>query len=322
MAKFFSVIVAAVFAVFANCASAQQAYPTKPIRFIIPYPPGNSLEVLARLVGQKLTDSWGQVVIVDNRGGGNTIIGSDFLLKSPPDGHSILAVANTHVIVPLLIQTPYDPIKDFAPVATLTKSEVVLLLSPSVSVNNLREFIALAKSRPGQLNFASAGSGTVTHLTAELFNVAANVKMQHIPYKGAGPAVTDLIGGQVQLFFTTPNIVVPQVKAGKLRALAISGEGRSPALPDVPTFAEAGLTGFEVRVWQGVLAHAQTPRAIITRLSTEIGKALSTLDIKENLDNQGMAPLISSPEQFAQLIKSDQAKFANVIKTANIKIEN
>ena len=308
---------------FAGSAAAQQVYPNKPIRFIVPFPPGGSTSIVARLVGQKLTESWGQQVIVDNRAGGNTIIGTEALLKSRPDGYTIMIVVMTHVVIPnLLPNSPYDPTKDFAAVATLAGSELVLVLHPSVPANNLQEFIALAKSKPGQLNYASTGRGGPNHLAAELFNVMAGVKMQHIPYKGGGPALTELIGGQVQLTFNVPLNLIPHIKAGKLKALAISGETRLPALPQVPTFTEAGLPGFDVNLWQGVVTLAGTPKEIIGRLSTEITKILAMPDIKEKLVSQGMGPLISTPDQFAALMKADMARFAKIIKTANIKLEN
>ena len=303
-------------------AAAQQAYPNKPIRFISPYPPGGSTTIMARLIGQKLTEHWGQQVLVDNRPGGNTIIGSEALVRSPPDGHTILLTANTHSINPNLLALPYDSIKDFAPVATVTSSEMVLVLHPSLSANNLQEFIALAKSRPGQFNYASVGTGGTQHLAGELFNVVTGTQMHHIPYKGAGQALPDLVGGQVQLAFMSPLNAIPHIKTGQLRAIAITGENRLPALPQVPTFIEAGLPGFEMRLWFGVLAPAGTPKEIIDKLATELARILAMPDIKERLAGLGMEPFISTPDQFAALIKADIAKFARIIKTANIKLEN
>jgi len=306
----------------AGYASAQQAYPDRPVRIIVPYAPGSSLDVLGRLVGQKLSGILGQPVIVDNRPGGNTVIGSEALVKSPPDGYTLLLVVNTHAIIPnLLPALPYDAIRDFAPVATVTSTELVLVLHPSVPANSLQEFIALAKARPGQLNYASAGSGSTTHLAAEMFNMMAGVRMQHIPYKGAGPALTDLVGGQVQLFFTAPIVTIPYIKTGKLKVIAISGETRLPSLPQVPTFSEAGLPGFDVKVWYGVLAPAGTSKAIIERLSSGLAKVMAMTDFKESLVSQGMEPFVSTPEQFGALIRADVAKYAKVIKSAGIKME-
>jgi len=304
-------------------AAAQQNYPNKPIRFITPYPPGGATTIVARLIGQKLTDSWGQQVLVDNRPGGNTIIGSEALVRSPPDGYTIMLTTTIHVTNASLIPyLPYDSVKDFAAVATVSRSEYVLVLSPSVPANNLQGFIALAKSRPGQLNFGSAGTGGPQHLAGELFSMMAGIKMQHIPYKGGGQVFADLISGQVQLLFSNTFNAVPHIKNGQLKAIAITGETRSSALPQVPTFAEAGLPGFEVRTWYGVFAPAGTPKAVIDKLSTEIAKIMALPDIKERLDSLGAEPFISTSDQFASLVRADIARYAKIIKSANIKLEN
>ena len=302
--------------------AAAQPYPSKPIRLITPFPPGGTTTPLARLIGQKLSESWGQQVIVDNRPGGNTIIGTEALAKSPPDGHTIMVMTSAHVVNPNLLTTPYDAIKDFAAVATLTSSEFVLAINASVPANNLQELIALAKSRPGQLNYASSSSGGTTHLAGAFFSILAGIKAQHVPYKGGGPALTDLLGGQVQMFFNTPIVFLPHFKSGRLKAIAISGEKRNSSLPQVPTFTEAGLPGFYVGYWNGVLAPAGTPKAIIDKLSAEIGRILATPDAKDKLLSQGLDPFISTPEQFAALMKADMLRFANIIKSANIKLEN
>jgi len=316
------VLTLAVLLGIAGSAAAQQAYPNKPIRFITPYPPGGSTTVLARLVGQKLTESWGQQVIVDNRGGGNTIIGTEALVKSPPDGYTIFLASPLLVMLPHLYRTlPYDTLRDVAPVATIANTELILVLNPSVPANNLQELIALAKSKPGELNYASSSSGGPTHVAGEMFNIMAGVKTQHVPYKGGGPALTDLLGGQVQMYFNTPVSFISHIKSGKLKAIAISGETRSPALPQVPTFTQAGLPGFDVGYWQGILVPAGTPRAIIDKLSAEVVRIVALPDIKEKLDSQGFAPFVSNADQFAALLKSDMAKYAKVIKAANIKIE-
>jgi tripartite-type tricarboxylate transporter receptor subunit TctC len=306
----------------AGPAAAQQAYPNKFIRMIVPFPPGGANTILARMLGQKLTESWGQQVVVDNRGGGNTIIGSEALVKSPPDGYTLILVSSAHVINPLLLPNlPYDAIKDFAPVASIASTEQLLVIHPSVPANNLQEFIALAKSKPGQLNYASSGTGGVQHLAGEYFNMMAGVKIQHIPYKGGGPAITDLIGGQVQVYFAATSVAIPLINTGKIKALAISGESRLPALPQVPTFDEAGLPGYEGKGWFAVLAPAGTPKNIIDKLSTEIGRIVAIPDIKEKLVSLGVAPFICTPDQLAALMKTDMARFAGIIKTADIKIE-
>ncbi len=303
----------------AGPATAQQAYPTKSIRIIVAFPPGGAYDILARLFGQKLSESWGQPVIVDNRPGGNTIIATEALVKSPPDGYTVMLMSVTHAIIPSLLPLPFDAVKDFAPVATVSSTRIILMLHPAVAANNLQEFIALAKSRPGQLNFAAVGSGGSGHLAGELLKIAAGISMQYIPYKGGAPAVTDLISGQVQLSFLGLINVVPHLKSGRLKAIATTGETRSSVLPQVPTFAEAGLPGFDVNTWQGILAPAGTPKEVIAKLSTEIAKILATPDVMEKLASQGAEPFFSTPEQFAALMKADMVKYARVIKTANIK---
>jgi tripartite-type tricarboxylate transporter receptor subunit TctC len=302
-------------------AFAQATYPTKPIRWIVPFVPGGSTTVIARLLGQKLTESWGQQVVVDNRGGGNTIIGSEALVRAAPDGYTILQVTSTHTINPSLLATPYDAVKDFAPVATLVATETLIVVNPAVPAKNLQEFIALAKSKPGQLNFGSSGSGTTNHLALELFSIMAGIKMQHIPYKGAGPAIIDLIGGQIQLFTNNAVPLIPFVKSGKVRALAVSGETRLRSLADVPTVTQAGLPGYEVKSWQGILAPAKTPKPIIDKLSQELTRILQTPEISETLLTMGADPFVGGPQQFAALIKIELARYAKLIKDANIKLE-
>ncbi len=306
----------------AGAAIAQQDYPNKPIRIITPYAPGGGTSILARLIGQKLTESWGQSVIVDNRPGGSTIIGTEILVKSPPDGYTILLMTSTHVTIPILFSSlPYDAVKDFAPVATIARSEYILVVHPSVPANTLREFIAFAKSKPGQLNYASTGSGGIPHLAWELLNNMVGIKMQHIPYKGSGQALTDVIGGQVLMFINNPLTLIPHIKSGKLRAIAVSGESRLTSVPQVPTFTEAGLPGYDVGFWYGVLAPASTPKPIIDKLSREIARILVTPDFREKLISQGVDPFISNPEQFAALLGADMVKWGKVIKTANIKMD-
>ena len=307
----------------ASSAIAQQAYPNRAIRLITPYAAGSSPDTIARLIGPKLTESWGQPVIVDARPGGNTIIGSDAMVKSKPDGYTILLISTTHVLNGLLLPNlPYDTIKDFAPVATIASSELVLVVHQAVPANNLQEFVALAKSKPGQLTYATASGGGPTHLAAELLSIMSGIKMQHIPYKGSGPAVADLVGGQVNLYFSAPISVISYLKSGRLKPIAISGETRSPVMPQVPTFTEAGLPGFDMRFWYGVLAPSGTPKDVLDRLSTEIGKIVVQPDVKEKLATQGADPFVSTPERFAALINSDMAKYSKVVKAANIKLDN
>ena len=302
-------------------ALPQANYPAKPIRMIVPFPPGGSTTIVARLIGQKLTDAWGQQVVVDNRGGGNTIIGSDAMVKAAPDGYTLLHVTSTHVINPSLLKTPYDAVRDFAPVATMVGTETLLVVNPSLPANNLQELIALAKAKPGHLNFASSGSGTTNHLAIELFSILASIRMQHIPHKGAGPAVTDLIGGQVQVFTNNALPLTPFVKSGRIRALAVSGEARLLSLPEVPTFTQAGLPGYEVKSWQGILAPAKTSSAIVNKLSVEIGRILRMPEVRDNLLVMGADPLVSTPPQFSELIKVDLVRYAKLIREAKIRLE-
>jgi len=315
-------VTAGVLMAIAGTTAAQQDYPNKPIRFIVPFPPGGSTDPIARLIGQKLTESWGQQVIVDNRPGGNTIIGTEALAKSPPDGYTMLTATSTFVISPHLVPNlPYDSFKDFSPVATLTITEMVLVLNASVPANNLQELIALAKSKPGQLNCASSGTGSANHLASEFFNLQAGIKTQHVPYKGGGPVLADLLGGIVQMAFSPPLAFLPHIKSGRLKPIAVSGETRHPSLPQVPTFAEAGLPGYSIGYWIGVLAPAGTPKAVIDKLSNEIGRILARPDTKEKIALQGMESFISTSEQYAALLKADTAKWGKVIKTANIKLK-
>jgi tripartite-type tricarboxylate transporter receptor subunit TctC len=302
-------------------AFAQAQYPTKPIRWIVPFVPGGSTTIIARLVGQKLTESWGQQVVVDNRGGGNTIIGTEALVRAAPDGYTVLQVTSTHVINPSLLATPYDAVKDFAPVGTLVATETLMVVNPSLPASNLQELIALAKSKPGQLNFGSSGSGTTNHLAMELFAILAGIKLQHIPYKGAGPGIIDLMGGRIQIFSNNAVPLTPFVKAGKIRAIAVSGERRLRSLPDVPTFTQGGLPGYEVKSWQGILAPAKTPKPIIDKLSQELARILQMRDVTEPLLTMGADPFVSTPQQFAALIKVDLVRYAKLIKAANIKLE-
>ena len=269
----------------AGGASAQPGvaltYPNKPIRFITPYAPGGSTSVMARLVGQHLTERWGQNVIIDNRPGGNTIIGTEAMMRSAPDGYTIMLATSTHAILSSLTKTPYDPIRDFSPVATIGVAPQVLVLNAALPANTVQEVIALAKSRPGQLNFGSSGAGGPTHLSGELFNIIAGIKTQHIPYKGAAPVLVDLIGGQVQMFYSVPSNIVTHVKGGRIKAIAVTGNTRLSAFPQMPTFAEAGLPGFDVKTWNGVLAPAGVPKPIVDKLSAEIGAMLALPAVRE-----------------------------------------
>jgi tripartite-type tricarboxylate transporter receptor subunit TctC len=303
--------------------SAQPAYPSKAIRFIVPYPPGGSTDPMARLAANKLAERWGQSVVVDNRPGGSTIIGTEAVAKAAPDGYTILLASSALLTTPSLFpRLPYNVLRDFTGVATIGRSRFVLVLGPSVAANNLQEFIALAKARPGQLNFASSGVGANTHLSAELFNSMLGTKMNHIPYKGSGVLVTDLISGRVELSFQVPITVMTYITSGRLKAVAITGDTRAPALPEVPTFSEAGLPGFRAEGWFGIVAPAATPKHVINKMSGEMALILATADAKDYLIKQGSEAFISTPDQVTALIRSDVARYAKIIKDAHIKVEH
>jgi tripartite-type tricarboxylate transporter receptor subunit TctC len=312
------VLAGALLALIAT-ANAQTGYPTKPITIILPYAPGGSTSTLAYLIRQKLTDSWGQQMIVVHRPGGSATIGAAAAAKAPPDGYTITLVTATHVISPLLFSVPYDAIKDFAPVTPVSNVEVMLVVHPSVPAKNLKELIALAKPRPGHLNYATSSAGSPAHLAAELFSMRVGIKMQAIAYKGGNPAVTDLLGGQVEALFGNPINVAHHINAGRLRGLAVSGEHRLAALMQVPTFGEGGLANFDVGFWQGILAPAGTPRAVIDKLAGEIGRIMAMPDIKEKMASLGVEPYVTSPEAFAARMKADTEKYADVIRKRNIK---
>jgi len=301
---------------------AAGAYPNRPIRMLVPFPAGGSIDPVARLLGQKLNEAWGQPVIVDNRPGANTIIGTEALAKSAPDGYTVLITASTHVINSLLVPAlPYDSVKDFMPVATLYKSEFLLVVNPTVAANNLQELIALAKSKPGALNYATSGNGNANHLAGELFGMTAGIKMSSVPYKGGGPAINDLLGGQVQAMFSVPVSVIGQVKAGKLRALAYTGDTPLPGLTQVPTFAQAGLPGFDIKSWVGIFLPAATPKAIVDKLSEETARILAMPDVRAKLEEQGQVPFVQSPAQFTSLMTAERAKYAEIIRASNIKLD-
>lgn len=259
--------------------------------------------------------------MVENRPGGNTVIATEFVARSPADGYTLLLTASSHVTNPQLLTTSYDPIKDFTPVASLSTSDMILVANPSLQVNNLQDLLALAKAKPGVLNFSSAGSGNPNHLAGELMNMMAGVKTTHVPYKGGAPAITDLVGGQVQFSFGSPIIVMPFIRSGKLKALAVSSPQRMAILPQVPTMSESGLRGYEVRVWYGVLAPAGTPKDIVARLHTEINRIMALPETQEKLDASGMERYTVPTEKFETVIRQDMDKFGQIIKTANVKLD-
>ena len=309
---------------FSPFADAQSpAYPTKPIRLVVPFPAGGATDILARAVAQKLTEAWGQSVVVDNRPGAGGNIGSELVARALPDGYTLeMGTVGTHAInASLYPKMPYDHMKDFVPVILVAGVPNVLVVNPSVPANSVQELIAYAKANPGKLNFASSGSGTSIHLSGELFKVMAGVQMTHIPYKGSAQALQDLIGGQVQLMFDNLPPSLPQIKAGKLRALAVTTAARAAALPDVPTIAESGLPEFEASSWFGVLAPTGTPPPIIAKLNAEIGKWLATSEAKEKLVAIGANIAGGTPEDFARHIAAETLKWAKVVKDSGAKVD-
>ena len=305
-------------------AAQAQAYPARPIRFVVPYAPGGPLDLIARAIGQKLTEATGQAVVVDNKPGAGGNIGADIVAKAAPDGYTIVmgAVA-THAINPTLYpKIPYDPVKDFTPVAMVAVVPNVLVVNPALPVKSVKELIDFAKARPSYLNFASGSTGSTGHLAGELFNALAGVQMVHIPYKGGAPAMADLLAGQVQLMFDNLANALPQVKAGKLRALAVTTAQRSAFAPDLPTLAEAGVPGFDLTTWFGIFLPGNAPRDIVLRLNTEINKALNAPDMKDRLEKMGAEPPANNtPERFAAFIKVEFDKYARVIKASGAKVE-
>ncbi len=300
-----------------------QSYPARPVRMVVPFPAGGATDIVGRVVAQKLAESWGHQVIVDNRGGAGGTIGSDAAAKSAPDGYTILVgTSSTHAVAPSLYsKLAYDPVRDFAPVTLLASATILLAVHPSVPVKNVRELIALGKKQPQALSFASSGNGGISHLVGEQFKSMAGMQMLHVPYKGDTPALIDLVSGQVSLMFGTAVSFLPYVKSGKLNALAVTNLKRSSIAPDVPTVAESGLPGFDALQWFGIFAPAGTSKEIITRLNADIVKILRLQDVRERLTGLGADVVGNSPEQFAAFQKADAAKWAGIVKTSGAKID-
>lgn len=300
-----------------------EVYPSKPIRIVAPFPPGGPADILSRIIGHKLSQSWGQQVIVDNRPGAGGNIGADLVAKAAPDGYTLLlGFVGTHAInASLYAKMPYDNVKDFEPVSQIAAVTIVLVVHPSVPALSIKELIALAKSKPGQLTFGSPGNGTPQHLAGQLFNTMADVDMLHVPYKGAVPALTDLLGGQVSMIFSSMPPALPLVKTGKIRALGVTSATRSPAAPAIPTITESGLPGYEVNNWYGILAPRGTPKEIVSKLNAEIVKILNMPDVKESLAVQGAEPVSGTPEQFAAYIKEETEKWAKIVKYSGARLD-
>jgi tripartite-type tricarboxylate transporter receptor subunit TctC len=317
----------AIFAALALSACTvvfgQPAYPDKPIRLVVPYPPGGFTDILGRLLSTQLQTRLGQTVVVDNKGGGGSTIGSALVARAPADGYTLLLVAPDLAINESLMASrlSYDARKDFSPVIRAAWSPMVLVTHPSVPAKNVGEFLALAKASPGKINFASGGIGTGAHLALELFKTRAGLDLTHVPYKGNGPATSDLLGGQVSAMFLQYAVAKPHIAGGKLVMLATPSGKRSSAIPDVPTIAESGLPGFDVEPWFGIVAPAGTPTAIVNRLNAEIGKIMQQNDVKDLLASFGAAPSISSPQEFGKFIDSEVTRWAEVVKASGAKAE-
>jgi tripartite-type tricarboxylate transporter receptor subunit TctC len=315
-------LLAAALAVHASGAAAQ-AYPAKPIRLMVPFPPGGSTDIVARIVAQKLSTQLGQSIVIENRGGAGGTLGTAVAAKAPPDGYSLLVGStSTHVVAPsVYTKLEYDPVKDFAPVSLMAVSPYLLVVNSSVAAKNVKELVELMKSKPGQMNYASAGIGSTTHLAMEMFKSASGTFALHIPYSGNGPAGTAVIAGQVEILFGSLPALLPHSKSGRVRAIAVGTPKRSASLPDVPTVAESGYPGFDASLWLALFAPAGTPPAIVERLNREVVAAVGAADTRETLDKNGAEPLVSTPAELAGLIKDGVGKYAAVVKAAGVKPE-
>ena len=313
---------AATLLALASAGSLAQNYPAKAVRVVVPFLAGGSTDIVGRTVAQKLSEMWGQPVFVDNRPGGGTTIGTDAVAKAAPDGYTLLVTPAPFTINPsLLAKIPYDSLNDFAPITLINTTPLVMVVHPGVPAKTVKEFIALAKSKPGQLNFGSSGTGGSNHLAGELFDAMAGVKMVHIPYKGNAGALTDIVGGHLDVVYNGVTSALALIKGGKLRVLAVTSLQRTAALPDVPTLNESGLKGFEAVAWNGLTAPAKTPREVILKINADVLKIVNSPELKERLKAEGSDPVGSSPEQFAAFLRSEVAKWAKVIKIAGVRPE-
>ena len=307
-------------AALTTTAASAQSYPSQPIRIVVPFPPGGGTDILSRLLAQKLNEAWSQSVVVDNRAGAGGTIGSALVAKSTGDGYIILVMpAGIAAHASLYKKLPYDPTRDLAPVSRLASGPLVLVVHPSVPAKSIKEYIALAKKHPGEINFGSAGSGTLPHLSAELFNSMSGIKATHIPYKGAGAAVTDLLAGRVPVYFMNILQSLSLIQAGKLRALGVTTPQRTPIAPEIPAIAEAGLRGYDMTNWYGMFLPASTPREVVAKLNAEVVRILQTPELKKRMDQDGMVVVASTPEAFRDFFARESEKFARVIETAGIK---
>ena len=307
-------------ALLAPTLAAAQAYPSRPVKIIVPFAPGGPADIYARAVGEKLQAALGQSFVVENKPGGGAVIGTVEVAKSPADGHTLLMMSNTHTVNESLIaDKPYQLLRDLVPVAPVNYSDLVMVVHPSVPAQTLGEFLALAKAKPGGLNYASSGPGTPYHMAGELFKAMAGVDIVHVPYKGSSGARTDILGGQVQMMFDAITTMAPHVQAGKLRALGTSGKSRSSVLPSTPTVSEAGVPGYEAVIWLGLMAPAGTPRAVIERLNTEITKATGAAEMREAWARQGATAMSMTPDEFTRFMREDIDKWARIVKLSGAR---
>jgi tripartite-type tricarboxylate transporter receptor subunit TctC len=316
------IVLATVFSFALTPPAMSQVYPSKPVHVIVPFAPGGPTDIIARAVSQKLATAMGQPFVPDNRAGAGGMIGADIVAKAPADGYTLLVTGLPFAVTPsLYAKVPYDTTRDFIPVSLIATEPMVLVVHPSVKAANLQELIALAKAQPGKLNYGSAGSGSATHLAAEYFGMLAGAKMTHIPYKGGGPAMADLLGGQISFMIAAMPLVVPYVKQGRVKAIAVSGIMRAPSLPDTPTFQEQGLGGYQVATWTGMWVPAKTPKDIVARLNREVIKAIAAPDMKERLGELGVESGGDTPEHFAAFVQAEIDKWAKVVRATGMTVQ-
>ncbi len=316
MVRIAGVLLATTFSIGAALA---QSYPTRPVRIIVPFPPAGAVDILGRVVGQKLSEKWKQSVVIENRPGGGTVLGTDLVAKSPADGYTLLVAVTSHTINASLVdKLPFDPIRDFAPITLAATGLTILVAHPSVPANSVTELIAYAKANPGKLNFGSPGSGTAMHLSGEMFKSAAGINVVHVPYKGTQPVLSAVLAGEIAFTFDT-GVSIPQIKAGKLKAFAVTSSKRTAAAPELPTMAEAGLPGFEAQSWYGFLAPAGTP--VVEQLNRDINEALRDPEVRERLVRLALDPQGSTPAEFEQYLKADIVKWGRVVKASGAKAD-
>jgi tripartite-type tricarboxylate transporter receptor subunit TctC len=320
-ARSLSLVIAGLLAVLASPGVAQQDYPNRPIRLIIPFPPGGSNDIVGRAIATQMSERLGKQVVVDNRTGASGLIGTELASKAAPDGYTILVISISHSVNPWLYKLPYDPIKAFTPIGMMGTGTNVLTVHPSLPVNSLRELLAMAKAKPGELSYASAGAGTFQHLSAELFKLEAKINLLHVPFRGGGPALIDVLGGHNKVMFSSLVQAVPHIKTGRLRALGTGGKERVPALAEIPTISEAGVPGYEALNWWGLLAPAGTPPAIIERLHKALGEAQDAPEIQQQFEKEGAATRKMSPAEFGTFVEAEMSKWQRVVAEAGIKAE-